>query len=498
MNKSPDLRNVAKGASFNFIGAVSRSLLGFLLVFVLARTLSTEDAGLFFLGINILMLAAILGIAGLDVGLRRFISIAHGEQDTRLAWSYFLSAARIALPINLTLSFLLFYYADRIAIDLLDKPALSGVLTGLTPYLMIYATAEILLSVTQGYKHMKYWVICLDIVFNSLRILIFLVFAWLGLNLYGAVFAQILAILISTLLAFYYFWHVMPDLPAERLGNRIREMAAFSLPVSLARLSNTGNGILETLLLGYFVIASDIAIYTVALKVSVMGSIVLASLNTVFAPLISQLHAQNKLDILKGIFTSVTRWAFTLSFPVYFLIAWFSTPIAGLFGEEYKSGGLVIIALCLGQMVNAITGPSGNLLLMSGHTYTNLWINVAGVILTIALNLLLIPSYGILGCAIAVGIAVTATNITRVLFAHKFMGMHPFEIYLWKPLLSGVVSILILALVGPDRNGDLGVVTLLGLLALGSIVYGAVLLSLGLSDADRTLFSSIRKRLSRT
>ena len=494
-SRAPNLHKVASGASFNFIGAISRSLLGFLFVFVLARTLEAQEVGIFFLGLNIIMLVAILAISGLDVGLRRFISIAHGSNDTRLAWSYFQAAAYIALPINLLLSLLLFIFSDRIANDLLEKPELAGVIPWLIPYLVIYATAEILLSVTQGYKHMKYWVICLDLVFNTLRIILVLALSFLGLQLYGAVYAQSLSILIATMLALYYFRNVMPPRPTGRLESKIKEMAAFSLPVSLARLSNTGNGRLETIILGYFVVASDIAIYTVALKIAVIGSIILASLNTVFAPIISQLHAQHNHADLKVIFTSVTRWAFTLSFPVYFLISWYAIPFTALFGEEYKSGELVIIALCLGQMINALTGPSGNLLLMSGHTYTNLWINVAGVLLTILLNILLIPELGILGCAIAVGIAVTLTNITRVVFALKFMNMHPFGVYLWKPLLAGAACLSVLAAAGPDREADLGFFGLGLALIVGVAIYAGILVMLGFNTEDKELLSSIRKRL---
>ena len=426
-----------RGAGINFLGAVSRSLLGFVVVFVLARILSAPEMGLFFLGFNILTFATIIGIAGLDAGLRRFISIAHGHKDAALAWSYFGTAVIIAVPMNLVLAAILFTGAEYLGRVILDKPELSSIIRALTPYLVFSVAAELLLAVTQGYKHMKYRVLCLDVLNNALRIVLALIFAALGFTLYGAVAAYIFSILIASVLAFRYFAMVMPPRPPEKPGYRFRSMASFSLPVSLARLLNSGTGVVETMILGYFVVAEQIGIYTVAVKIAAIGAIVLASLNTVFSPLISQLYAQERMDELRELYKAVTRWAFSLSLPVFMLMAWYSTPIAALFGHEYTAGSSAIVILCGGQLINAITGPSGNLLLMSGHSFTNLWTNLTGLVLTVVLCVVLIPSYGVVGCAVAVTSAVATMNIVRLVLAGIFIRMHPYERDYWKPLAAG-------------------------------------------------------------
>ena len=490
-----ELPRVAKGASFNFLGAISRSLLGFIFIYALARILTAEQMGLFSLGANIVMFITIIGIAGLDAGLRRFISISHINHDANSAWSYFLTALFIAIPLNLLLAGMLFLLSDYLAHDVFQKPDLANITRFLIPYLFFYVAAELLLAVTQGYKHMKYWVLCLDVVNNLLRIVFVVGLSFVGLTLYGAIFGYVLSIFFSSWLAYLFFRKVMPSDIPHNFSYKFHSLASFSFPVSLARLVNSGTGILETILLGYFVISKEIAIYNVALKIAVVGSIVLASFNTVFGPLISQFYAQNRLDELQKLFTVVTRWTFSLSLPVFMLVAWYAAPIAALFGQEYVSGANVIVVLCLGQLVNAVTGPSGNLLLMSGHTYTNLWINVLGLVVAVALIVVLTPSYGIEGCAVAVGLAITATNVTRVVFAQYFLKMQPYELSYWRPIAAAAVTFLALTVWGPDRQGEVGLLSLMVTGTAGLILYGLTLFSLGLEESDRYVLAKIRQLL---
>ena len=341
---------------------------------------------------------------------------------------------------------------------------------------------------------MKYRVLCLDILNIAMRIVLVLLFAALSLTLYGAVAAYIISLFIASAFAFHYFSKVMPARPPGNLGYRFRSMASFSLPTSLARVLSSGSGIVETIILGYFVVAEQVGIYTVAMKIAAIGAIVLMSLNMVFSPLISQLYAQERKGELRELYKVVTRWAFSLSLPVYMLIAWYSTPIATLFGQEYSAGAGVIVILCGGQLINALTGPSGILLLMSGHSITTLWINFAGLVLTVVLSVILIPEYGIVGCAVAVASAVATMNIVRVVLAGVFIRMQPYDMGYWKPLVAAVLSLVLLGVWGPGRESSVEVLALLMAMGIGLIVYGAALLILGLNQADRYVLAKIGQR----
>lgn len=491
----PELGRVARGASINFIGAISRNFSGFIFVFLLAKMLSAEEVGLFYLGANILMFAAIVAISGVDVGLRRYISIAYGHGDAKAAWDYFSTAAVLVFSLSMLLGVGLFVFADYLANAVFSKPQLADVIRLFSPYLVIYAFAELLLSVTQGYKQMKYWVLCLDVANSILRI-VFAGFAFfIGWELYGVIAGYVLAILVSTAMAYKYFRQVMPQRPSEQREFRFRSLVTFSFPVALARLLNSGNGILETLLLGYFLTEIDVGVYTVALKIAVIANIILASFNTMFAPVISQLHSQGQMTELKRLFSCVTRWAFSLSLPVYLLVAWYSTPLSALFGEQYTMGAACVVILCLGQLVNAVTGPSGNILLMSGYALINLWTNLFGVVLSALLIALLVPSYGIDGCAFAVGAALAVTNVLRVLIAWRVLRIHPYSLAYWKPVLAGTIMVMAVGLLGPTRTAEISVVYLFFTSLLAVAGYGLLLLGFGLDESDRLVLARIKTKV---
>ena len=479
------IAGLAKGASLNFVGAISRSILGFVFVFFLARILSQEEAGLFFLALNILMFLSILNIAGMDAGLRRYVAISRSLGDATKTWSYIDAALRIAAVSGAVLVSALWILADLLSESVLEKPELAGVFRIMGPYLLLYTFAELLLSVTQGYKKMQYWVLSLDIVFNVARILFLLVFGWLGFKLYGAVAAQMLGATIALGMAFVFFRRVAPRKPECTPSGAMGELVRFSLPVSIARLSNSGNGILETILLGYFLAAKDIAVYTVAMKVAVIGNIILASFNTVFSPTISELHARQRFGELAETYASVTRWAFTLSLPVYLFLGWYAEPVALLFGESYRESAVLIQILCAAQIINSLTGPSGNMLLMSGYSITNLWINVAGVAVTVGFILWLVPAYGVEGCALAVAMAITATNLMRVAGAWYYLKMHPFRKSFLKPLIAGMVVICSFALSDIWLGEYAVILSMLSGLGVGLTGGMLVLWKLGVDHSDR-------------
>lgn len=499
MNKEssavPEIGYVGKGTSYNFLGAISRSLLGFLYVYALAKILSVDEMGLFFLGVNIITFATIVAIGGMDVGLRRFIAISESNKNAHTAWEYFLTAIAVSLGLCLLLGVGLYFSSDVLSVRVFEKEQLAVVIKSLIPFLVFYALAELLLSVTQGYRHMKYWVLCLDVANTLLRMVFAIGLSFVGLTLFAAVIGYVLSIFIAVVMAAYFFIKIMPPRTTEKVVYRVREMVAFSFPVALARLVNSGNGILETLLLGYFLAASEVGIYTVAIKVAAMGTIVLASFNTMFSPIISKLQHEGKAGELKKLFSCVTRWTFTISMPVFLLIAWFAVSISAMFGEEYIPAANCIVVLCLGQIVNSVTGPSGNLLLMSGYTYVNLWTNLSGLVMSVVLNILLVPVYGIVGSALAVGIAITIVNMIRIVLAWKIMGMHPYETSYWKPLAAAGLMVMALILVGPHREEVVGIATLLLAGVLSALFYGVLLFMFGLDESDQYVLSRIKSRL---
>ena len=77
---------------------------------------------------------------------------------------------------------------------------------------------------------------------------------------------------------------------------------------------------IDVLFLGYFKSASDVGIYTVAVKISMFSSIILFSINSIVAPKLSDFFTKNKIDEFKKIIKKSSKLMFFLTIPVLALI----------------------------------------------------------------------------------------------------------------------------------------------------------------------------------
>ena len=142
---SGDLFEVLKGTSINFMGYVIWQLLGLGYVYLLARFLSSNDLGLYYLGVTIINLIGLVSLAGTDTGVRRFVAIYHGAKEVGRMWNTLASAFLVAFLLSICSGGLLFLCSGVIA-ESMSKPALGIVLKVLSPSLPFFAITAICLD----------------------------------------------------------------------------------------------------------------------------------------------------------------------------------------------------------------------------------------------------------------------------------------------------------------------------------------------------------------
>ena len=112
----------------------------------------------------------------------------------------------------------------------------------------------------------------------------------------------------------------MPRLSDFKRANFNKEEKKYSLNLlitnSVLALGRHG----DKIVLVYFLSTFELGIYSVTLTIAAFIPLVLTSVNSIFSPIISQLHSQNKLKDLKHYFQLSGRYIFLLSFPLMFFI----------------------------------------------------------------------------------------------------------------------------------------------------------------------------------
>ena len=123
---------------------------------------------------------------------------------------------------------------------------------------------------------------------------------------------------------------------------------------------------------------------------------------------------------------------------VHFVVA---LPVVALFSQftyivtkdkSYSKAALRIIAFSFLTSIFAVFGVSGTALVVSGHQKLNLVNALSATILNIFLNIILIPTYGILGAALATLSSMTFIALARLIETWIFLKISPFNFKLFK------------------------------------------------------------------
>jgi O-antigen/teichoic acid export membrane protein len=154
-----------------------------------------------------------------------------------------------------------------------------------------------------------------------------------------------------------------------------------------------------------------------------------------------------------------------------------------LIPQGYEEGKIVIVILCLGKLFDLATGLNGTILNLSKYYIYDSVMIASLIIITIVLNIIFIPIYGLLGAAIASAFATVYFNITRTIIVWNKLKMQPFNLGTLKVLCLGAV-VIICAYVIPHVSGSifLNILDMLIRSVTFTLVYVLIMYKINVSD----------------
>jgi O-antigen/teichoic acid export membrane protein len=178
-------------------------------------------------------------------------------------------------------------------------------------------------------------------------------------------------------------------------------------------------------ILGFFVPADQIGIYRVAVQISMLASFGLQAMNMVVAPRFASLYARGEMGRLQHLVTASARAILAFNLLVTAGTALLGQWVLGLFfGVEFVAAYVPLMILLIGQFVNSATGSVGFLLNMTGHERETARGVAVSAALNLLLNLLLTPTFGIIGAAVATTTALVTWNVLLWWAVRKRLGIN--------------------------------------------------------------------------
>jgi O-antigen/teichoic acid export membrane protein len=214
----------------------------------------------------------------------------------------------------------------------------------------------------------------------------------------------------------------------------------------------------------------------------------------VFGPMISASFENGVLSTLRSQLQILSRWIFSLSFPITLFALFHARPILSVLGNQFVGGETSFIILLLGFSFEMTTVPTGQVLTMSGKSQISLINTIGTGVINLILFLIFIPTYGIEGASVAVAISMTVLGLATVIEAHMILGIQPLTVSYLKPLIaSGMVLVPTLWI---DQALPLNKYLFLGCsFALFFSSYLCALILVGLEPEDRFLLAKVKERL---
>ncbi len=487
----PGSIELLKGAGIVFSGRLVGRGLGFLLHFLFASFLGPRQYGVFLLGFALFNFATPVSDLGLRLGVLRESASAEGRGDRDMVKGTILGGALLALGASLLAAVGLLMMRGWAASSF-KAPDLSWLLPLFALALPFATVGAIFMSGLQALRKMAALSIIQYLIDPLLRIIIFVALILLGWQLLAAGASYLLASVAIAVLALFWLSSSI-SLLSPPFFTRFHPgpLLAFSLPLLMSNVVGFVLQWSDILLLGYYLTAREVGIYGAAGRLAGLGGVFLMAVSTIFAPKIYALHGQGDLEEVGRLYQRSTRWVLMCVIPLFFYTVLNAEPLLSLFGPEFVRGSPALIILAGAYLVMTGTGPAGDVVLMTGKSKAILYAAAASGALGLGLNVYLIPRFGLLGAAVATGLAIALGNVANMLMAWRFTGLQPYTKAIAKPILIAVCLAGLHVVLGP-MFGDGSLPRLVGG-AMIWLMYPVFLHRFGLEAEDLELWMLMKR-----
>ncbi len=406
------MREILTKASVAFILKLAGAGLTFAFHVAIARMLGATGSGIYFLAITIMTTVGVVGRLGMDHCITRFVAAHASESDWAGVKGVMKHAMRLALGISFLLALGLFLTANWLAHTVFDEPALDQPLRYVAIAIVPLACMTLFASALQGLRNVRDSVLMQNVFVPLIAATLLFPFVPL-FDVSGAVLAHTLGITLALGYGFRLWRRAVSHRTAAAVFP-VHMLLRSSFPLLVAMLLEQLMLSVPVLFLGMWEESSVVGLFTAAQRTAALVGLVLIAANTIVAPKLAALHRKGDMVELGRVVSQSTLLMTLMASPPLLLLLIAPEWVMTLFGSEFSAGWLMLVIMSFGQLVNVMTGSVGFLLMMTGHERSFLTANAVAVLVCTGLAVLLIPSFGGAGAAVASAVALAVVNLLRV------------------------------------------------------------------------------------
>jgi O-antigen/teichoic acid export membrane protein len=468
------LAEVARGGTLNLAGAVVAAAATVGVTVLVTRQFSRPVAGAFFTATSAFLIAEAVASLGANTGLVYFIARLRSLNEGRRIPAILRAATIPVLVASALATSAMFLLAGPLAHFLVSghlghgtvSPAEVAVaLRALALTLPFAALLDTFLGATRGYRDMRPTVL-IDKTSRSAAQLAGVLVAVVAGS--ATLLAPLWALPYVPAAALAWLWlrrirrnpprrrldipDVPPELaalmalstpveprktaPGHRIGKRMaakqlgnanpRGFWRFTIPRAVASLASIILQRLDIVLVAIMKGPTEAAVYTAATRFLVAGQFGNMAISMAAQPRFTELFAVGDRRGANEIYQVTTAWLVLLTWPLYLLVIVYGPQVLAIFGHSYRAGDTVMVVLSLTMLFASACGQVDMVLITTGRSTWSLFNGLLAVSVDVAVDLLLIPRYGILGAAIGWSAAIVVSNLIPLIQLMATIRLHPF------------------------------------------------------------------------
>ncbi len=410
------------------MGRVVASLVGFGVSALLARILSPEDMAIFFLANSVAIFLALNYRFGFDNLLLQKISESLSADNVDYAKALVIVGLGMVGVVSLFSAMLLYFGPGHFLLTtFFSSQPVEGFLGLIIIWSIVLAFQFLLSEIFRAFKEISLAVIVGGALTSLLSLGSLFSLSFVGGQEKLEVVLSL--VIISGLINVF--------IGIKKLHKRIRGVRRDIVSaIRIKALFNDGwpfwghaithyiIGFSGLWILGRYAEGLDVANYGAAIRLTALIAMALLVVNSVVSPLIAGMNLKGERKKMERILRGSATLASVPSLIIILIFFIFAeNTMVFVFGEPYESGSSILRILLFGHLVAVLSGAHGYLLMMSGHQKTMMFITLVSAILTIAMSMLVIVPFGVIGIAWVTSVIIALQQLASLLLSHLKTGV---------------------------------------------------------------------------
>lgn len=362
------------------------------------------------------------------IGMQNTLVKFYSQYETNEERSRFLSFTVLFPLAVITPIFLIgFYYFDEIVFFLSKKNIIVKNYIWLIPFIgLCMAYFEIFYAWLRVHMHSVFGNFIKEVGLRlfSFFLIVSVYYNWITVE--GFVYATAFVYFLALLVTMFYAFHIQKPVFQFTIPDNVKDILVYTFYIILS--GSVANLLLDgdKMILNQYMNIENIAYYSVATYIALVISVPSRAMHQIVYPITAKLMHENKHDEMNILYKKTSINLQVVGGFVMLGIFVNINKLYELVPDEYAGGILVVFMIGLSKYFDLILGNNNAIIFNTKYYRAVLFLGVLLVFLTIILNMIFIPIYGIIGSAFATLLSITLYSLAKLLFVVKRLDLYPF------------------------------------------------------------------------